>query len=98
VAEPVTTIRLVLLPSSSGSCSPRTTARSRLDASRPRRHRLGRWLPGAQAAPGLQVGKILDPVADRLLVMVGLLAVAAAAGVPWWFAIATLARELLVSA
>jgi cardiolipin synthase len=44
-----------------------------------------------------KVGKILDPVADRLLVMVGLLAVAAAAGVPWWFAIATLARELLVS-
>ena len=44
-----------------------------------------------------RVGKILDPVADRLLVMVGLVAVAAAAGVPWWFALATLTRELVVS-
>jgi cardiolipin synthase len=43
------------------------------------------------------VGKIIDPVADRLLVIVGLLSVAAAAGVPWWFALATLARELIVS-
>jgi len=43
------------------------------------------------------LGKILDPVADRLLVIVGLFAVAAAAGVPWWFAIATLVRELIVS-
>ena len=44
------------------------------------------------------VGKIIDPVADRILVIVGLLAVAAAAGVPWWFALATLAREIIVSA
>jgi len=44
-----------------------------------------------------KVGKILDPVADRLLVVVGLVAVAAAAGVPWWFALCTLAREILVS-
>ncbi|MHB1208663.1 MAG: CDP-alcohol phosphatidyltransferase family protein [Acidimicrobiales bacterium] len=43
------------------------------------------------------IGKIIDPVADRVLVMVGLLAVAAASGVPWWFALATLARELVVS-
>jgi cardiolipin synthase len=43
------------------------------------------------------VGKIIDPVADRLLVIVGLFAVAAAAGVPWWFALTTLAREVLVS-
>jgi cardiolipin synthase len=44
-----------------------------------------------------EVGKIIDPVADRLLLIVGLLAVAAASGVPWWFAIATLVREVLVS-
>jgi cardiolipin synthase len=44
-----------------------------------------------------RVGKVIDPVADRVLVMVGLLAVAAASGVPWWFALATLARELVVS-
>jgi cardiolipin synthase len=43
------------------------------------------------------IGKVLDPVADRLLVIVGLLGVAAAAGVPWWFAIVTLVRELIVS-
>jgi cardiolipin synthase len=43
------------------------------------------------------VGKIIDPVADRLLVITGLLCVAGAAGVPWWFAVTTLVRELLVS-
>ncbi|HET9090187.1 MAG TPA: CDP-alcohol phosphatidyltransferase family protein [Acidimicrobiales bacterium] len=43
------------------------------------------------------VGKVIDPVADRILVIVGLLAVAAAGGVPWWFALITLARELIVS-
>lgn len=43
------------------------------------------------------VGKILDPTADRILVMVGLIAVALAGGVPWWFAGITLVREVLVS-
>jgi cardiolipin synthase len=43
------------------------------------------------------VGKVLDPVADRVLVISGLLAVAAASGVPWWFALTTLTRELIVS-
>ena len=59
------------------------------------------WLDGYLARRLDQVsnvGKVLDPVADRLLVMVGLLAVAGAGGVPWWFAIVTLVRELLVSA
>ena len=58
------------------------------------------WIDGFLARRLHQVsnvGKIIDPVADRLLVMVGLLAVAAASGVPWWFALATLARELVVS-
>ena len=44
-----------------------------------------------------KVGRIIDPVADRLLVITGLICVAAASGVPWWFAGTTLARELLVS-
>src|SRR5664280_3762598 len=52
------------------------------------------WIDGFLAR-GLHqvynVGKVIDPVADRLLVMVGLLSVAAAAGVPWWFALITLA-------
>lgn len=44
------------------------------------------------------VGKILDPTADRILVVTGLLSVAFAGGVPWWFAGITLFREVLVSA
>jgi len=58
------------------------------------------WIDGYLARSLHQVstvGKIIDPVADRLLMIVGLLSVAAAAGVPWWFALATLARELIVS-
>jgi cardiolipin synthase len=58
------------------------------------------WIDGFVARRLHQVsnvGKILDPTADRLLVIGGLLAVAAANGVPWWFALATLARELIVS-
>jgi cardiolipin synthase len=43
------------------------------------------------------IGKVIDPVADRILVVGGLLAVAAAGGVPWWFALVTLAREVVVS-
>jgi cardiolipin synthase len=58
------------------------------------------WIDGFVARRWHQVsnvGKILDPVADRVLVITGLLCVAAAAGVPWWFALTTLARELIVS-
>ncbi len=43
------------------------------------------------------IGKVLDPTADRILVMTGLLAVASAGGVPWWFAGLTLVREVIVS-
>ncbi len=58
------------------------------------------WIDGFLARRLHQVsnlGKILDPVADRILVITGLLCVAAASGVPWWFASATLTRELIVS-
>jgi glycine cleavage system H protein len=58
------------------------------------------WIDGFLARRLHQVstvGKIIDPVADRLLVVVGLLSVAAASGVPWWFALTTLAREVIVS-
>ena len=58
------------------------------------------WIDGFVARRWHQVsnvGKVLDPVADRLLVISALLAVAAAGGVPWWFASATLTRELIVS-
>ena len=58
------------------------------------------WIDGFLARRLHQVsnvGKVIDPVADRLLVIVGLLSVAAASGVPWWFALTTLAREVIVS-
>lgn len=43
------------------------------------------------------IGKILDPVADRLLVITSVVSVAAVSAVPWWFATATLVREIVVS-
>ncbi|MHB2028001.1 MAG: CDP-alcohol phosphatidyltransferase family protein [Acidimicrobiales bacterium] len=58
------------------------------------------WIDGFLARRLHQVsnvGKILDPSADRVLVVAGLLAVAVAGGVPWWFAAVTLAREVVVS-
>lgn len=58
------------------------------------------WIDGYVARKFHQIsniGKILDPTADRVLVIGGLIAVAAASGVPWWFAIAVLVRELIVS-
>jgi cardiolipin synthase (CMP-forming) len=44
------------------------------------------------------VGKIIDPVADRLLMLSAVITVAWVGAVPWWFAGLTLAREVLVSA
>lgn len=58
------------------------------------------WIDGFVARRLHQVsnvGKVLDPTADRVLVISGLLAVAVAGGVPWWFASLTLAREVIVS-
>jgi cardiolipin synthase len=43
------------------------------------------------------VGKVLDPVADRVLVGTGVIAVAVHGAVPVWFAAATLGREVVVS-
>ncbi|HTT59202.1 MAG TPA: CDP-diacylglycerol--glycerol-3-phosphate 3-phosphatidyltransferase, partial [Acidimicrobiales bacterium] len=58
------------------------------------------WIDGYVARRWHQVsnvGKILDPSADRVLVIAGLVAVAAAGGVPWWFALLSLSREVIVS-
>lgn len=58
------------------------------------------WVDGHLARRLHQVselGKILDPVADRLLVISGVVVIAVVGAVPWWFAGLTLARELLVS-
>jgi cardiolipin synthase len=58
------------------------------------------WIDGFLARRLSQVttlGKILDPIADRALVLTAVLTTAVYGAVPWWFAIATLVRELLVS-
>jgi cardiolipin synthase len=44
-----------------------------------------------------KLGKVLDPVADRLLLFVGIGAILYDGTVPAWFAIAVLVRELLVT-
>ena len=43
------------------------------------------------------VGKVLDPVADRLLFFVGVGAIIVYGGAPLWFSVAVLAREVFVS-
>ena len=61
------------------------------------------WLDGAVARRTGQVselGKILDPTADRLAIAAGLVALAARGVFPWWATIPILARDgaVLVSA
>jgi len=58
------------------------------------------WIDGFLARQLHQVttlGKVLDPVADRVLVVTAIITTAVYGAVPWWFAVATLAREVLVS-
>jgi cardiolipin synthase (CMP-forming) len=43
------------------------------------------------------VGKVLDPVADRVLVVTAVIAIIVHGAVPVWFGAATLAREVVVS-
>ena len=42
------------------------------------------------------VGKVLDPTADRLLLVVALVAILADGSIPTWFGIAVLVREVLI--
>jgi cardiolipin synthase (CMP-forming) len=44
-----------------------------------------------------EIGKILDPTADRIMLLVAVFAIAVVGHVPWWFAGLTLAREGAVS-
>ncbi len=58
------------------------------------------WVDGQVARRWHQVstvGKVLDPTADRLLVGTAVIAIVVHGAVPVWFAVATLAREALVS-
>ncbi len=43
------------------------------------------------------VGKVLDPVADRMLFFVSIIAIIIDGGAPIWFCIAVLAREIVIS-
>jgi cardiolipin synthase (CMP-forming) len=58
------------------------------------------WIDGYVARRFHQVsnmGKVLDPTADRILVGTAVIAVIVHGAVPLWFGIATIAREVLVS-
>ena len=58
------------------------------------------WVDGYVARRYHQVstfGKVLDPTADRLLVVTAVISVMVYGAVPLWFGIATIAREVLVS-
>ncbi len=59
------------------------------------------WVDGYVARHFGQVstlGKVLDPTADRILVGTAVISIMVCGAVPLWFGIATLAREVLVSA
>jgi cardiolipin synthase len=59
------------------------------------------WIDGFVARRYHQVstlGKVLDPVADRLLLGTAVISIIVHGAVPLWFGLATVARELLVSA
>lgn len=43
-----------------------------------------------------EVGKVLDPTADRLLLVVALVAIVADGSIPTWFAVVVLVREVLI--
>lgn len=58
------------------------------------------WVDGTVARRFGQVstlGKVLDPLADRLLVATAVISVVVVGAVPVWFAAVTVAREALVS-
>ncbi len=44
-----------------------------------------------------EFGKLIDPVTDRAVLIVGILAVGFDGSVPWWLVILTLAREAVVA-
>ncbi len=45
-----------------------------------------------------EVGKVLDPAADRLVLIVAVIAIIVDGSVPMWFGLATVVREVLVGA
>lgn len=58
------------------------------------------WIDGYIARRFRQVstvGKVLDPTADRIMLLVGVVSIAVDGSVPWWLAGLTLGREAAVS-
>jgi len=58
------------------------------------------WIDGYVARRFHQVstlGKVLDPVADRILVVTAIITIMVQGAVPIWFGVATLLREVVVS-
>jgi cardiolipin synthase len=58
------------------------------------------WVDGFVARRYHQVstvGKVLDPVADRVLMLTAVISIVVYGAVPVWFGVATLAREVVVS-
>lgn len=58
------------------------------------------WVDGWIARRFDQVsalGKVLDPTADRIMLITAIVAIAIDGSVPWWFAALALGREALVS-
>jgi cardiolipin synthase (CMP-forming) len=58
------------------------------------------WIDGSIARRYHQVstvGKVLDPVADRVLMLTAVISIVVYGAVPVWFGVATLAREVVVS-
>jgi cardiolipin synthase (CMP-forming) len=47
---------------------------------------------------GSELGKVLDPTADRVLLLAAIVALLAEASIPLWVGVVVLARELLISA
>lgn len=44
-----------------------------------------------------ELGKLLDPLADRVILIVGVASVGVDAAVPWWLVVATLVREVSIA-
>ena len=58
------------------------------------------WVDGWVARrfdQGSELGKILDPTADRILLLTGVLALLVDGSVPIWFGVLVLARELVIA-
>ena len=87
--------RLACVPCSCGSCWEDLQTRPGWGSHR--RHRLGRRLVARKFDVISEFGKFVDPLTDRVALIVPIFAIAIEGVVPWWLVIVTLAREGLVA-